>query len=263
VATVLGVPAGLELARLGGWRTLFFAEAAFGAVITLAVLSMLPPQRAHLSADHRAAPVPFRDILKRRVVQLAIAGTASFAIANFALFQNLSAYFQFNRGYPIDRFDLLYMIGGAISFATVRIAGRLSDRHGAPPITTGGAAAYAAVLAVGFIYSVDAIPVLPLFVGILVVQGFRSVPMQALSSRIPEPHERARFMSAQASAQYLAQTAGAVIGAQLLTEHADGSLVGINHVAWFAVAMSLVHAAISYAVNRRVHAPLRTLHHPR
>jgi hypothetical protein len=69
-------------------------------------------------------------------------------------------------------------------------------------------------------------------------------------------------MSAQASAQCLAQTTGAVVGAQLLTEHADGSLAGIDHVAWFAVAMALVHAAIGYALDRRVHAPPCMLHHP-
>jgi hypothetical protein len=53
-----------------------------------------------------------------------------------------------------------------------------------------------------------------------------------------------------------------VVGAQLLTEHADGSLAGIDHVAWFAVAMALVHAAIGYALDRRVHAPPCMLHHP-
>jgi predicted MFS family arabinose efflux permease len=121
----------------------------------------------------------------RRMVQLALAGTATFTIANFAFFPNLSAYFQFNRGYPRDQLGLLYMTAGAIGFGTVRIAGRLADRQGSPPITTGGAAAYAAMLVVGLIYSAEAIPVLPLFVGLSVSQGFRFMPMQALSSRIP------------------------------------------------------------------------------
>lgn len=62
------------------------------------------------------------------------------------------------------------------------------------------------MLVIGLIYSVELIPVLPLFVGLSVSQGVRFMPMQALSSRIPGSHERAHFMSAQASAQCLAQT---------------------------------------------------------
>jgi len=258
VASVLGVPAGLWLARLGGWRAPFFTVAALGVVVTVAAMSMLPPQRGHLSAERRAAPTPFRDVLSRPVVQLALACTAAGVIANFALMPNISAYLQFNRGYPRDELSLLYMIGGAISFGTMRLAGRLADRHGVPPVTAGGAIAYATVLVVGFIYPVDAIPVLAIFVSFMVSQGFRFVPMQALFSRIPESRERASFMSAQSAVQYLAQTTGAMIGAQLLTEHPDGSLAGIDDVGWFALAMALVHAAISYVLDRRVRARAAT-----
>jgi predicted MFS family arabinose efflux permease len=193
-------------------------------------------------------------MLSQPVVQFALAGTGVGVIANFALIPNISAYLQFNRGYPRDELGLLYMVGGSIGFGTMRIAGWLTDRHGAPPVTFGGAAAYAAVLLLGFIYPVDAIPVLAIFVGFMVSQGFRFVPMQSLFSRIPELRERARFMSTQSAVQYLAQTTGAVIGAQLLTEHPDGSLVGIDSVGWFALAMALVHAAIGYPIARRVGA---------
>jgi predicted MFS family arabinose efflux permease len=253
VASVLGVPAGLELARLGDWRTPFFTVAALGAVVTAAAMSMLPPQRAHLTGERRA-PTPFREVLSRPVVLLALSGTAVGVIANFALVPNISAFLQFNRGYPRDELGLLYMIGGAISFGTLRIAGRLTDRLGAPPVTVVGAAAYSSVLLLGFIYPVDAIPVLVIFAGFMVSQGFRFVPMQALSSRVPEPHERARFMSAQSAVQHLASAIGAMCGAQLLTEHADGSLAGVDELAWFAVAMALVHPVLAYAIDRRVRA---------
>jgi predicted MFS family arabinose efflux permease len=254
VATVLGVPAGLQLASLGGWRAPFFIVAALGAMVSAAAMSMLPSQRVHLSAERRTAPTPFLDVLSRPVVQLALAGTAAGVIANFSLIPNISAYLQFNRGYPRDELGLLYGIAGAISFGTMRISGRLADRHGAPPVMAGGAIVYAAVLVLGFIYPVDAIPVLAIYVGFTISGGFRLLPMQALSSRIPEPRERARFMSAQSAVQCFAQTIGAMLGAQLLTEHPDGSLAGIDDVGWFALAMALVHVVISYAIDRRVRA---------
>lgn len=248
VASVFGVPAGLELARLGGWRAPFFTLVALGAVVTAAVMSMLPPQRAHLSAQ----PAPFREVLSRPVVRLALTGAAIGTIAHYTLVPNLSAYVQFNRGYPRDQLGLIYMIGGAFVFGTMRLAGWLADRYGAPPITVFGTTLYAAVLIFGFIYPVDAIPVLVVFVGFMISSSLRFVPMQALLSRIPAPHERARFMSTQSVVQSVAAAIGAMLGAQILTEHPDGSLAGIEHVAWLAMAMTFVYSALGYAIERRV-----------
>lgn len=254
VASVLGVPAGLELARLGGWRAPFYTVAALGAVLAAAAVALLPPQRAHLAADRRGPPISFRDVLSRPVVLLALSGTAVGVIANFALIPNLSAYFQFNRGYPRDELGLLYMIGGAISFGTMRLAGWLTDRYGAPIVTVFGSTAFITVLVTGFIYPIAALPVLVIFVGFMVAQGFRFVPMQALSSRVPEPRERARFMSAQSAVQHLASSAGAMLGAQLLTELPGGALVGVDDLAWFAVATSITLPVILFAVDRRIRA---------
>jgi predicted MFS family arabinose efflux permease len=249
VGSVLGVPAGLELARLGGWRAPFFTLAALGAVVTAAAMSMLPPQRAHLSAQQ---PAPFREVLSRPVVRLALTGAVIGTIAHYTLVPNLSAYVQFNRGYPRDRLGLLYMIGGAFVFGTTRLAGWLGDRYGAPPVALFGTTLYSAVLIFGFIYPVDAIPVVVVFVGFMISSSFRFVPMLALLSRIPAPHERARFMSMQSVLQSVASATGAMLGAQILTEHPDGSLAGIDHVAWLAIAMTFVYAALGYAIERRV-----------
>jgi predicted MFS family arabinose efflux permease len=248
VASVLGVPAGLELARLGGWRAPFFTLAALGTVITAAAMSMLPPQRGHLSGQ----PAPFREMLSRPVVWLAITGAAIGSMAHYMLVPNLSAYVQFNRGYPRDRLGLIYMIGGGVVFGTVRLAGWLADRYGAAPVTMFGTALYAVVLICGFIYPMDAVPVLVVFVGFMISSSFRFVPMQALLSRIPGPHERARFMSTQSVVECGAQATGAMLGAQILTEHPDGSLAGIDDVAWLAIAMTFVYVALGYAIERRV-----------
>jgi predicted MFS family arabinose efflux permease len=251
VASVLGVPAGLELARLGGWRTPFFAIAALGAVVTGTVIFLLPPLRAHLAAP-RSAVTRFRDVLRRPVVLLSLSATATAVIANFALIPNLSAYFQFNRGYPREHLGLLYLVGGALSFGTLRLAGWASDRYGSAAVATGGAASFSGVLLVGFIYPLAWIPVLAVFVGFMVSASFRFVPLQALSSRVPAPQERARFMSAQSSVQHLASAAGAMIGAAVLAEGNGGALVGMDGLAWFAVATCVALPVFIYLVERRV-----------
>jgi predicted MFS family arabinose efflux permease len=252
-ASVLGVPAGLELARLGGWRLPFFAVAGLGVVVAASALAMLPPQRSHLTG-RAAIPTPLAEVLRRPVVILALGATAVAVIANFALIPNLSAYFQINLGYPRGQLGLLYMIGGAVSFGTMRLAGRLSDRLGAARVAAVGSAAFIAVLVVGFIHPLAWMPVVVVFVGFMVAGNFRFVPMQALSSKVPAPSERARFMSAQSAVQHLASAAGAMIGARMLTERADGALVGIDAIAWFAVATAIVLPGLLWLVERRVRA---------
>ena len=254
VASVLGVPAGLELARLGGWRMPFFAVAALGAAVATAALAMLPAQRAHLAAALRSAPARFRDVLSRPVVMLSLAGTAVAVIANFALIPNLSAYFQFNRGFPREHLGLLYMVGGAVSFGLMRLAGSITDRWSAPAVATGGSIVFIAVLAGGFIHPLAWFPVLPIFVGFMASGSFRFVPLQALSSRVPDPAERARFMSAQSAVQHMASAAGAMIGAQVLTETTGGRLLGMDVLAWFAVATSVLLPIILVLVDRGVRA---------
>jgi predicted MFS family arabinose efflux permease len=248
VASVFGVPAGLELARLGGWRTPFFTLAALGAVVTAVVMSMLPPQRAHLSVQ----PAPLREMLSQPVVRLALTGVAIGMIAHYTLVPNLSAYVQFNRGYPRDQLGQLYMIGGVLVFAAARFIGWLADRYGAPPVTMFGTMLYAAVLIFGFIYPMNAIPVLVIFAGFMISSGFRFLPMLALLSHVPAPHERGRFMSTLSLVQSIAAAIGAMLGAQILTEHPDGSLAGIDGVAWLAIAMTFVYAALGYVIARRV-----------
>jgi predicted MFS family arabinose efflux permease len=173
-------------------------------------------------------------------------------MGHYTLVPNLSAYFQFNRSYPRDQLGLLYMIGGAFAFGTARLVGWLADRYGAALVVAFGATLYAAVLIVGFIYPVDAIPVRVIFVGFMISSGFRFVPMMALSSRIPRPEERARFLSVEAAVDSVAVTIGAMLGTQLLSERPDGSLAGIDDVAWLVIAMTFVYAALCYALERAI-----------
>src|SRR5438874_11923774 len=49
VASVLGVPVGLELARHLGWQAPFLAVAGLGAAIALGAVFLLPPLRGHLA----------------------------------------------------------------------------------------------------------------------------------------------------------------------------------------------------------------------
>ncbi|HEX6245858.1 MAG TPA: MFS transporter [Polyangiales bacterium] len=251
VASVFGIPLGLELARLGGWQLPFFAVAALGLVVTALALRLMPPMTSHLAQPIPRAQTPLT-LLRRPVVLLSLTGGGCLMFANFALIPNLSAYFQFNLGYPRAQLGLLYLCGGTISFLTMRLAGKTADRIGPTRTAALGTMAYVVVLLGGFVHPLAGLPVLVLFVCFMVTSSFRMVAVQTLTTRVPAARERARFMSLQSCVQHLASAAGAMFASQLLITRSDGGLVGMDSVATVSALLAASVPVLMGLIEPRV-----------
>lgn len=251
VASVLGVPAGLELARIGDWRTPFFAVSALGLLLAAGAIWFLPPMRGHLArADEHPS---IRDLVARPVVRWSYLVTTSVMMSGFLLIPNFSTYIQGNLGYPRESLGILYMAGGLFSFVGMRAIGRLVDRHGSVPVATAATVALALLTAFWFTAYHPAVPILVLFVLFMVCNSGRNVAYNALVTRVPHPSERARFLSVQSAVQHLAAAAGAFLSAELLVQNADGTLGGVERMAWAAILTS----ALAPPLMARVAAGLR------
>lgn len=249
VASVFGVPAGLELARLFTWRAPFFAVAGLGVVIAILALARLPALRGHLSAPR---PPPGGAPLARDPAALAsLAAYASVTVAAFSIIPNISAHMQASYGVPRSRLGLLYLAGGALSFFALRVTGRLVDRFGATRVATAGTVFFVAVLYAGFVRA-PFLPALAVFCGFMLGMSFRNVPMSSLSSRVPLPHQRARFLSAQSAVQHLASSVGAVFATRLLHDGPGGTLLGFDRVAWISIGFAAVLPLLLRVVERGV-----------
>jgi len=176
-------------------------------------------------------------------------------IAAFVIVPNLSAYLQFNRGYPRERLGLLYLVGGACGFVCTRLAGRLTDQFGAPLVSLLGTAFFVLVLYAGFLPEPPLLAPLPMFVAFMVTGTFRNIAFSAVTSRVPFAGERARFMSSQSAVQHLSAALGAFLGAELLRELPSGALVGIPRVVFVSIAlgstMPLLIALLEARLRRR------------
>jgi predicted MFS family arabinose efflux permease len=122
-------------------------------------------------------------------------------------------------------------------------------------VATAGASVFASVIYLAFIEPSHAIPILPLFTMFMVTSGFRFVPMQALSSRVPTPPERASFMSLQSGVQHIASAIGAVLSSQILSSDANGALLGMDTVGWIAIGFTLTLPFLLFALQSRL-APM-------
>lgn len=251
VASVFGVPAGLELAHRGGFRLPFFAVAGVGFLVALCAVFFLPPLRLHLESAKGPEP-SYGELLKRPVVLISWAMTATAMMGSFILIPNISAFVQFNIGYPREHLGRLYFVGGILGFATMRLIGSLVDRHGSFRVGTVGTLIWVSTIYVGFYSYLPQIPVMVIFVAFMVTSSMRGVPLNTLTTKVPSPRERARFMSIQSAVQHFSAAIGAFLSAQMLSELPDKRLVGMPAVSLATMGLGLTFPFFLWLVESRV-----------
>jgi predicted MFS family arabinose efflux permease len=240
VASVFGVPAGLELARHLGWRAPFFGVALLSAVVTTIAVFLMPSMTKHLERARSASPAREFASLLGGVAPLSLAATFLTMLGIFSIIPNLSAYLQYNLGYPREHLWILYLVGGSASFVTMLITGKLVDKFGAFELVVAGTALHLSVLIAGFIHPLAGVPVLLIFTGFMLSGSVRMVPMGSLNTRVPRPEQRASFMSAQSAVQHAGSALGALLSSLVLVSEPSGHLGRMHVVAWGALTAACV-----------------------
>ncbi|HEY0093951.1 MAG TPA: MFS transporter [Archangium sp.] len=251
VASVLGIPLALKLAGWAGWRMPFFAVAALGLLLVAGAIFYLPPMRGHLERQKGPA-VSVRQLFTRTDVLLSYAMTSLLNVAGFVIIPNISGYVQHNLGYPRDELELIYFVGGLVSFVTLRAAGKAVDALGSFRVGTVGSVLFIGTLYISFIHLPAGVPLVAVFACFFLSNGVRNVAYSTLTSRVPEQAIRARFMSFQSAVQHLGAAAGASLSSKLLTDLPGGQLGGMNRVVLVSMALTLVAPTMFFLVERRV-----------
>lgn len=239
VASVLGVPAGLWLSQVGGWRLPFFGVSGLGLLVTGAALLLMPAMTKHLEIKQSHATTA-RELLSRPTVLYALASVLTLMIGLFLVIPNFSSFLQHNLHYPREDLGQLYMMGGAVSFVMNRLVGTMVDRFGPTLMATIGTVLSSVALILGFVMVPVVFPPAVTFIAFMGAGSFRGVALNTLTSRVPGPRERARYMSTQSAVQHLASAAGAMIGSLMLTELADGTVAGMRTVCIVSAVIGLV-----------------------
>lgn len=250
LASILGVPAGLEAARLFGWRAPFFGVAALGVVLLFAAVRIMPAMRSHLGTGSKAPTtgnLPFD-----RLTRTSLAVTACTMVGVFAVVPNISAFLQHNLGMPREHLGPLYFAGGVASLIANRVVGTLVDRYGATRLVAVGTVTFSTSLYFGFLDPVSVGHLVWVFCLMMVSATMRGVPINTLATRVPPPSQRARFMSAQNAVQHLSSAAGAFLASTLLTADESGRLHGMTGVAISSIVISLAVPVLAGIVERGV-----------
>lgn len=253
-ASVLGVPAGLEISQHFGWRMPFFSVAGLGVVIALCAVFLLPPMRKHL--ENRRELVPLSHLFAQPAVRLSWTMTFVVMAAGFVIIPNLATYAELNLEYPRASLGRLYFYAGIVTFFSAQLGGRAIDRLGSFRVGTFAVVLLCCVLYGGFGRVPPLLPAAALVIGFMFALSLRNVAYNTLASKVPRPEERARFMSIQSAVQHAASAGGAFLSSRLLTESSSGALVGMDRVALVCAGFTCAVPFLLHAVEARVHKPL-------
>ena len=91
-----------------------------------------------------------------------------------------------------------------------------------------------------------------LYVGLIVALGARNVAYNALTTKVPRPHERARFLSLQSTVYHAAAGAASWLSTSFLRQLPDGRLEGVANLALASMALGATLPILLWLVERRV-----------
>ena len=253
IAAVFGVPFGLELSQRLSWHAPFIAVAAMALIVWIFAALKLPaasPNTGRLPVGERLQRM--QHTLKNPLALLTYAVIVIGTISIFMLIPNFSAHVQFDLGYPREQLGWLYFAGGLVSFATMRVTGRWVDRFGATKVSFGFTAALCFSIYIGFISYPSWLPVVVFFMLFMLASSSRNVCLQTLASKVPEPRDRASFISLQNTLTHIGCSFGAFGAAHLMHETPTHQLLGIEQVAMIAFFMSLVIPWFIWRIETRL-----------
>ncbi|AXI03771.1 MFS transporter [Aquirhabdus parva] len=244
LAAIAGVPAGVLLGAHFSWAAPFVLLVVLSALIWIAAIKVVPSLTEHLKENppvlSEVLPNLWRLFSNARHLN-AFAFTFTMMASQMMVIPFISPVLVANHGVAPAQLSWIYMAGGAATFFTSRVVGRLADRYGNKRVFR-----IAVILSAFPILFVTHMPALPFMLIVLFFPFFmvtvsgRIIPMQALLTTVPEPAHRGAFLSANSAVQALGTGCGAWLGGLMLSNTATGQIEGYGMVGWAAVGLAVL-----------------------
>lgn len=230
VASVLGVPLGLQLAAWWTWHAPFLMLTGAGAVVWLVAAAALPAMNGHFSDEGRIPPVAtLRAVFADRGHWRAFALMIALIVGGFTVIPFFAPFLVTNLGLSEHQLVFVYLLGGVCTIVSSPLIGRWSDRFGKARMFTIVAGLSLIPLLVftnlpALVSFVSLSPAtLPLAAILVVTTTFivlvsgRFVPAMALVTAAVEPRLRGAFMAVNSSIQSLAMGIAASVAGMIIS----------------------------------------------
>lgn len=243
MASVLGVPAGLWLASMYSWHAPFMVVGSIGLVVILLIYFLVPPITGHLQKavqNHSPFHV-LTDIWAAPNQRKALTLSAVLMIGHFSIIPFLAPSLVGNAAFSQDHIFLIYLVGGALTFFTSPMVGKIADKRGKYPVFV-----LFALLSLIPVWLITNLWPMPLWIVLAISSLFfifingRMIPVQAMVSGVVPPEQRGGFMSINSSIQQLSSGVAANLGGLIVVKTIDGHLEHYNWVGYISIILVLL-----------------------
>lgn len=253
LASVAGVPLGLELAARFSWHAPFLMVCSLGTVVFAAAVFLVPSLTGHKQADGAGRPSPLQAIRS-------IAGSGNsvralllmvvMMLGHFSIIPFVAPYLEANVGLTKHQVTYTYLTGGILTFFTSPLFGRFADRYGKLKV-------FIILMLISTLpmILITNLPVVPLGYalaasGLFFVFGAgRMIPAMAIASGVVRAQHRGGFMSLSASLQSLSIAAAAALAGAVVTKTPSGALTGYPLLGYIGVGLCLLCIPLARAVK--------------
>lgn len=246
MASVIGVPMGLWLAEQSSSAQSPFLWLAVACIpLWFAILFALPTIK-HRGEAHANYWTTMLEVVRVPEHRWAFLFNAILVFQTFLVVPYLATYCVKNVGLSEEYLKYVYIIGGAFTFFTMPLVGRIADRLGKPRTYI-----WIACLSVLPTVLITNLPPVAWWVCVgmttlyMVLSSARMVPGQAMVSSVPAARWRAGFLSVASSVQALSTGVASSLSAWFVAESSDGKLEqfwisGVVGACFFLVSIALV-----------------------
>ena len=251
LSQILGIPISLYIASKSSWQMPFYMIVGLSILMLTAILLALKPVRAHL--DKKTDRSAFHHLLatvKNRNYRIGFMATAFMSLGGYFMMPWGSAFAVNNVGLSQKELPFLFMVVGVATFITMPIIGLLADK-----INKFQLFMWASIVMIASVLVYVELGETTLFV-LIVVNIFmmggimaRMVPSQALTSSVPELHDRGAFMSINASLQQIAGGIAAIIGGKIVWQASPSApLMNFDLLGYVVVGVILINIYLTRRV---------------
>lgn len=206
LASVIGVPLSLYLARFFNWHAPFYFIVGVGVFVLAAIIRYVPHITSHLEKGRPAVNISktLHSILSVPAQRAALLLSGCIMMGHFFIIPFINPFMEYNVGFSRAQTPMIYMVGGATTIMSGMIWGRLADRYGKLLIfTISGILSLIPILVItNMPHWPFALTLVPFAFWFAMANG-RTISAQAMISQVVEPANRGSYMSFNSSMQQL------------------------------------------------------------
>lgn len=254
VASVVGVPFSLYLAKIISWHAPFIFVGILGIIIVPMIIRFMPAMNTHLlNNDDRPDTMEiFTGLINNKQQLLALSFSAFMIMGHFLIIPFINPFMEFNVGFTKDQTPVIYMVGGAATLISSPLFGKMADKYG--KLRVFGICAFISLF---FIFTITNMPAINFYLVLLVmglwfvVANGRTVAAQALISNVVTSQQRGSFMSFNSSIQQAAIGLASVTAGYMVQKDSADKILHYNWVGYLSLLVIGCCIYIGYKLGER------------